>query len=245
MARRATDWILRGADGKAVPIEIPEHVRIGEAKVRLVALVLADYADDRTLITFPGRATIADETGLHRRDVDVALDVLTAHGWLERVPGAAGPGKPRRFRFTGLPLRAGDARHDDDENAPGMPGTNVQERAGERAGDARQDPDPDHEPDPDALISSVVERIVAHRAAGKPGRYRMAVRRNILGGAELDDIRRACTEAGTTDIERIVAHHERHRARYDAPTPHATRPSEGSMRALDVGSAVLAAGGQP
>jgi hypothetical protein len=113
-------------------------------------------------------------------------------------------------------------------------------------GSLDQDPDTRTTPrrdDDDALVDRVISRLVDQRATGKRGSYRMTVRSNILGGPELDDIRRACIEAGTNDLDGIVAYHERHRPRYDITCdPPATHRD--SLRALDVGDVVpLAATG--
>lgn len=93
------------------------------------------------------------------------------------------------------------------------------------------------------LVDRVVSGLVDIRAIGKRGSYRMTVRSNILAGPELDDIRRAVINAGTTDVQRIIAYHEARRPRYDTPEP--TRPTHEGLRALDVTTAIRAAGGMP
>jgi DNA-binding transcriptional ArsR family regulator len=94
-------WALRGGpDGGGQPIDVAacRARRIGEDRVRLVLLVLADYAD-KNGVTYPSRDTIACEVDLRRRRVEEALAALVDSGLIVRIRLAAGRGQPPRYQL--------------------------------------------------------------------------------------------------------------------------------------------------
>src|SRR6185436_17558688 len=147
-----------------LPIDVSSAARVGEHKVRMVLVVLADHADSRG-VAWPGRETIAAEALMHRRDVDLSLRELVRCGLISRTAAAAGPGRPARYQLAMPMERAGDPRHVDDRNAPGIPGAS----AGERAGEPRREPEPAPEADP-PTADSVALTTRATQIAEEAGR---------------------------------------------------------------------------
>lgn len=178
-------------------------------------MVLAEHASPRTGLTWPGRKVLADEAEVHQREVEVALAVLEASGWIERV-SEPGRGRARRWRFGHPDAVVGDARqpddHDDDSQLSGIPDTFrrlqvVGEVVGEVVGDPRHEPEPEPsaicdqttttarvEPTPSSSIDRSVLELIAEAitVAANPERrkwraFRRSVERNLLDerGTEL------------------------------------------------------------
>lgn len=79
----------------------------------LVAVVLADFADDDGQNIAPGMKEIARRSRIQERGVLRYLKRMLASGWLERVgPAGGGLGSVRRYRINPEWLASCPASHD-------------------------------------------------------------------------------------------------------------------------------------
>jgi hypothetical protein len=113
-----------------------ETLRIGRHKVLLVLVNLADHAAEADGIAFPSRTTVARETDMHHRDVEMAWTVLEQAGL---IAGDRRPGSSTRWRVlpsVDLATPAGDPQH---ARQPQPAGDTRQPPAGEPAGEPAGD----------------------------------------------------------------------------------------------------------
>jgi hypothetical protein len=116
----------------ALAVTLPKSPQIGADRVGRVLVALVQYADAER-VAWPSADTLAsDVSGVTRRDVRNALDVLVNAGLIEHTQAAK---RGRTMRWLIAPNVAGmPANSQPVENVAGMPATASAELAGELAG---------------------------------------------------------------------------------------------------------------
>jgi DNA-binding Lrp family transcriptional regulator len=144
MSFEAVSYVLRGRDGRCVEVR-GDGKHVGKHAVFTVLIVLAEHSDPWGRGACPSQRTIADETGLDRRQVQHALRQLEADQIITQIA----PAVPRQ-RGTTYNIRLGgdtpaqsSSRLGGDTPAQSYPNS-AGVSAGVSAGIPPHEPEPEH-----------------------------------------------------------------------------------------------------